>query len=146
MPLTKRKQTLVSEHTSIIVVDSSLMVDALLDAELLHWPANVELAVPAHFDAEVGNALARLNRVGKITANDVPERLRLLADFPATRHPIGPLLTRAWAMRDNVAYLDAIYCALAVELGAVVWTRDQRLSRAHDLAVYINAGQFGSSE
>jgi len=44
-------------------------------------------------------------------------------------------------MRDNVAYLDAIYCALAAELGAVVSTRDQRLSRAHDLAVYINAGQ-----
>ncbi len=120
--------------TPAVVLDAAVLVDVLLvPARGQHLETVIAgrvAAVPAHFDAEVASALARLHRGGNLSADEVAVRLAAL-DSPAFRRfPTAPLLARAWELRDNIAILDAIYVALAEELDAVVLTTDQRLGRS----------------
>lgn len=45
------------------------------------------------------------------------------------RHPDGPLLRRAWELRDVCMIYDALYVALAEALDGRLLTRDARLAR-----------------
>ncbi len=85
------------------------------------------VAVPAHLDAEVLSAFGRLKRSGQLTRG--PDRVEALAAFGATRWPLQPLLSPAWALVDRIATRDALYVALAVSLGATLITTDGRLRR-----------------
>ncbi|MGH3096846.1 MAG: type II toxin-antitoxin system VapC family toxin [Streptosporangiales bacterium] len=87
-------------------------------------------AAPAHLDAEVLSALARIARDDPDDASLVPQRLRQLARAPITRYPCAPLLEGAWSLRANVAIRDALYVVLAQRLGAELVTADARLARA----------------
>lgn len=95
---------------------------------------HTELHAPAHLDAEVLSALGRLHRAGELAAEDVDDGLSRLATMPLTRHPVAELVADAWARRDSLRLLDALYVALAARLAVPVVTTDYRLARACPLA------------
>lgn len=90
-----------------------------------------ELHAPAHFDAEVLSALARLQRAGALSTRQVTERLQRLERAPVVRHLLPALLQGAWSRRQNLRLVDALYAQLADELGgAVLVTTDRGLAMA----------------
>ncbi len=50
--------------------------------------------------------------------------------WPAQRWPLTPLISRCFALRDNVRAYDAFYVALAESLEAPLLARDARLAAA----------------
>lgn len=116
-----------------VVIDASAVIELLRrTAAGKRAAAAVEgatLAAPAHLDAEVLSALARLARDNPADEPLVAPRLGLLAHAPITRYPCPPLLAVAWDLRANVAARDALYVALAVTLQATLVTADARLAR-----------------
>lgn len=126
----------------LIVVDASAAVEAALPAshaeevwELLraHGPA----FVPAHFEAEAWGAIARLHRRGVIHPAGAHESARTIADFPATRVALAPLLKLVPAWLGVVAGPDAFYAALATGAHAPLLTCDLGLARALDGRVRV---------
>jgi predicted nucleic acid-binding protein len=118
----------------------SVVLDASAGVELLlRTPAGAraeaalrghQVAVPAHFDAEVLSALGRLARAGALEKRLVEPILHQLARAPFVRYTLQPLLAAAWGLRHNLAPRDAIYVALARRLGAMLLTADARLAAA----------------
>ena len=120
--------------TEILVLDASAMVTMLLGGHtgrrIVERLRAASVHVPAHFDAEVLSALGRLQRAGDLSASAVEVRLERLAAAPFERHPLAPLLASAWRRRGNMRLVDALYVALASEIGATVITLDRDLSTA----------------
>ena len=55
----------------------------------------------------------------------------LAGELVTRRHPHhGGLGQRAWALRENVSYYDALYVGLAEALGCELVTADRRLAHA----------------
>lgn len=111
-----------------IVLDASAAIELLL-----RTPAGEraeaalrghQVAVPAHFDAEVFSALGRLVRAGDLAESLVEPILAELARAPFVRYTVQPLLAAAWKLRHNVSLRDALYVALARRLGALIVTAD----------------------
>lgn len=125
----------------IVVLDAAAAVDVLLDNKrgrgARRHLEGAQLFSVVHLDAEVFSALARLHRSEQLTAEAVSARLALLADLDMTRLPItAPLLSAAWALRDNIAARDALYVAAAQTLTGKLLTTDERLSSAAgDIAI-----------
>jgi predicted nucleic acid-binding protein len=124
-----------------VVIDASAVVELLRrTAAGKRAAAAVEgatLAAPAHLDAEVLSALARLARDNPADEPLVAARLGVLARAPIARYPCVPLLAVAWGLRDNVAARDALYVALAVALGATLVTADARLAHVPRKVIQI---------
>jgi predicted nucleic acid-binding protein len=124
------------------VLDASAAVELLLqtpaggrvDAAL----RGQQVAVPAHFDAEVLSVLGRLARSGDLAEGEVKPLLAELARAPFDRYPLQPLLAPAWESRHNLALRDAPYVVLARRLEASLITADARLSRAPGLGVAVH--------
>ena len=74
--------------------------------------------------------LRRRERRGLLDARRSHEALDTLIDLPILRYPTLILLERAWALRPNLSAYDAIYAALADELGVAVVTADSGLAVA----------------
>lgn len=118
---------------TIVVIDAATVVDLICDFPAAdHFRSVIEaatvVAAPAHLDAEVISALARLLRAGRLSRPQ--ERVESLATFKAQRWPLQPLLLPAWALLERIAARDALYVALAASLDAVLVTTDRRLRRA----------------
>nr|WP_249009863.1 PIN domain-containing protein [Conexibacter sp. DBS9H8] len=117
-----------------VVLDSSAMVEALMGTQLGRATRarlrGCELHAPAHFDAEVLSAVGRLHRAGELDATIVSTSLNELAVAPIVRHPLAGLLIGAWAARDRLRLVDALYVELSTVLGAVLVTTDARLARS----------------
>ncbi len=96
---------------------------ALLDDPLRNW-------TPHLVDAEVGHALRRLVSADELRPGDAREALADLADLPLRRAGHRGLLRRAWELRANVTFYDALYVALAERLDVPLITLDARLSAA----------------
>lgn len=119
-----------------------IVLDASVAVELLRGPGTgtairTRLAgspppfhAPHLIDAEVAHAIRRVVARGLLEASDGHAALRALSGLPIQRHAHGPLLDRVWALRDNVSAYDALYVALAEQLGATLLTRDARLAAA----------------
>lgn len=124
-----------------VVLDAAAAVDVLLDNDrgrgARRHLTNAQLFSVVHLDAEVFSAFARLHRDEQLTAAAVSARLALLADLDVARLPItAPLLSAAWALRENIAARDALYVAAAQTLTGKLLTTDDRLSRAAgDIAI-----------
>ncbi len=117
---------------SIAVVDAATVVDLICDFPAARpYRAAIAsadaVAAPAHLDAEVLSAFGRLRRAGQLSR--ATERVQSLAEFEATRWPLRPLLSPAWALADRIATRDALYVALAASLDAILITTDGRLRR-----------------
>lgn len=125
----------MSDAIQAIVLDASAMVD-LLTAESKAGEIRDRLSqstvhVPAHFDAEVLSALGRLARAGKLTVDEVTVLVDALEHAPFSRHLLTELLNGAWARRESLRLVDALYVELAERLGVVLVTTDARLSKAY---------------
>jgi predicted nucleic acid-binding protein len=117
------------------VVDASVLVEFLAGGE---QGVAAEHAIgrerwvwaPALVDAEVGNALRRQVRAKEISLRKAGDALDDLVDMRLQRVPHRALVERAWQLRDNVSFYDALYVALAEALGKPLLTLDARLARA----------------
>ena len=121
----------------MVVVDASVLVEILLGTEaglrasdrLLQ--ATGALHAPHLVDVEVLNAMRGLARRREVAPARAELALRDMLELRIERYPHGPLLARAWQLRDGVSAYDAMYVALAENLGAPLVTRDRKLGRAH---------------
>lgn len=117
-----------------VVLDASALVEALIGTELgtavRRRLRGCELHAPAHIDAETLSALGRLHRASELDAATVSSALTELARAPIIREPLTELVAGAWAARDQLRLVDALYVELATTLQATLVTTDARLARA----------------
>jgi predicted nucleic acid-binding protein len=118
------------------------VLDASAVVELLRWSpagqrvartlvsADADLHVPHLCPVEVTSALRSLVARGEVPEGRARTALEDLADLPATRHPVEPLLPRIWGLRDAITAYDATYVALAEALEATLITGDRKLAAA----------------
>lgn len=123
-------------NSSIVVVDASALVAAVADVGSIGSQARERLrnrrrVAPFLIDAEVGSALRSMVLRGDLD-EDTAESARLLAErMIHRRHPHhGKLTARAWQLRQNVSFYDALYVALAETLHCPLVTADKRITRA----------------
>jgi predicted nucleic acid-binding protein len=117
----------------MIVVDASVVAELLVElpraARIRERLAQAggdeaDLAAPHLLDAEVGQVLRRWVLHGQLRAARAEAALDDLADLPIQRHDHRPLLRRAFALRENASFYDALYLALAEVLDAALLTCD----------------------
>lgn len=124
---------------SDVVVDASAVVWALVGNSTAANALRVRLPdirchAPHLIDAEVGNVLRRHERAGLISEREADTAIRVTALLIEHRYPhTGVLARRAWGLRHNFTFYDALYVALARNLGIPLLTADTRLSRTPDL-------------
>jgi predicted nucleic acid-binding protein len=87
-------------------------------------------SVPAHFDAEVYEALRKLDRRGVLSSGQLDAIVPTLVRFRAQRVPLRTLLPEAHALSPRFSARDALYVALARRLDAELFTRDRPLAGA----------------
>jgi predicted nucleic acid-binding protein len=120
----------------VIVLDASVMVDLLTKEapETAHIRARLarelEVHVPHLVDVEVAHALRGLVLRDRLAAARARRAIRRFAILPLVRWSQTPLLSRVFALHDQLTAYDATYVALAEGLGATLLTRDARLARA----------------
>src|SRR6266576_3717456 len=120
----------------VIVVDASAVVEVLLGTPAAApiqrrlFDRGETLHAPHLLDIEVAHAVRRYAARGEIDGQRGRAALTDLADFPLYRYPHDPLLLRIWDLRHNFTAYDAVYVALAEELGFPLITRDRRLAGA----------------
>lgn len=118
------------------VVDASVLVEYLAGGEHAEVArrrilnAGEELWAPHLVDAEVGHVLRRAVMVEELSAAGARDALDDLADMPLKRASHVGLLGRAWALRSNMTFYDALYVALAERLDMAIVTLDARLATA----------------
>jgi len=125
------------------VVDASVLTEYLGDAELAGVARRRLLAdraglwAPHLVDAEVGHALRRGVRHGQIGASAAAGALDDLIAMPLRRVRHRELVPRAWELRENVSFYDALYVSLAELLGQSLLTFDARLAAADGVRAEI---------
>ncbi len=118
------------------VVDASVLVAYLARGEHFEQARACLLAraeplwAPHLVDAEVGHVLRRAVGRGELGASAGRAALGDLSELPLTRAGHGGMLERAWALRRNLSFYDALYVALAERLHLPLATLDARLARA----------------
>jgi predicted nucleic acid-binding protein len=126
------------------VVDASVLVEYLAGGEhaeqarrrILSEPR--ALWAPHLVDAEVGHVLRRAVLAGEIAAGAARAALDDLADLPLRRAAHVALLERAWALRGNVSFYDALYVALAERLDLPLITFDARVAGAAGVRAVVD--------
>ncbi len=128
----------------MIVVDASVVVDLLLDRArpsrqlAARFEAETSpLAAPHLIDAEVGHVLRRAVLRGEVTAALALAALSDLVALQIERFDHGSLMMRAFELRDNASFYDALYLALAEILGVTLLTRDRALARVPGVKAMI---------
>ena len=119
----------------MLVVDASVVAPAVADGGDDGWRhrqrlRGEQLAAPDLLRVEVLSVLRRQHRRGGLDAGQVAAAVDDLLDLELDVYPTGPLLRRAWELRENVIAYDACYVALAEALDCPLLTADARLSRA----------------
>jgi predicted nucleic acid-binding protein len=118
------------------VVDASVLVELLSDGahrdqvEARLDAEEYALWAPHLIDAEVGHALRRWVRSGKLTAEAGGRALWEVDDLPLERVEHEHLIPIAWGLRDNFSFYDGLYLALALMLDEPLLTFDARLGRS----------------
>ena len=127
----------------MIVLDVSAVVGWLLQTaagqriERRIYSRSQSLHAPHLLDLEVVQVLRRLVREGTVSARRADEAVQDLLDLRINRYPHSVLMPRIWQLRHNLSAYDAAYVVLAEKLGAVLLTRDRRLTSASGHAVPI---------
>jgi predicted nucleic acid-binding protein len=119
----------------VIVLDSSALVDVLVDQEHSGWlldrMQSGEVLAPAHQPAEVLSAIARMQRAGALTQDKARDALAAaMALQQQLVVPSASHVQRAFDLRERIRVVDGLYVALAEERGVPLLTTDQRLVRA----------------
>jgi predicted nucleic acid-binding protein len=120
----------------LVVVDASSMIEVAVGRadwteRFRGWQAeDCLLLAPAHFRAEMANALLRSVRLDPL---DVTQRLRslFLAGVDVVdRGFLGLVEAVELAVRHGLSVYDAAYLALAIDLDGELATNDRALARA----------------
>ena len=118
----------------MVVVDASVLVDALLiDGTARARLAEANLQAPDLIDAEVLAVLRRLVLAERLPEQHALKALATSQRLGLRRHASRHLWPRAWELRDNLSACDALYVALAEQLGTTLLTADARAARAPGL-------------
>jgi predicted nucleic acid-binding protein len=129
------------------VLDASVLVEYLTDGEYAE-SSRLRIAAspgwlwaPYLVDAEVGHALRSVVRTGEISAKAARAALLDLMEMRLQRVSHHLLAERAWELRENVSFYDALYVALAEQLEAPLVTLDSRLAKAPGVRAEIELVQ-----
>ncbi|MGH3793608.1 MAG: type II toxin-antitoxin system VapC family toxin [Pseudonocardiaceae bacterium] len=119
----------------MIVVDASVLADALLDdgavgqharavlSEDTHWVA------PAHVLVEVLSVVRGRVLGGKLGIERGDEAVSAMTELAIEVIDPATVVERMWELRDNVTAYDAAYLAVAEVIDAPLVTGDARLAR-----------------
>jgi predicted nucleic acid-binding protein len=125
----------------VIVVESSTMVDALVDEpvnpHLLALLADEELHAPALLDFEVASALRGHALGGRLDQVRLEEAIEDFSGFRIERHQMTDLLAHILDLRENFTVYDATYVILARALEAPLVTADTKMSQAKRFGVDV---------
>jgi predicted nucleic acid-binding protein len=125
------------------VVDASVLVEYLAGGEHAEQAregllgSGEMLWAPHLVDAEVGHVLRSAVLRGELKPERATATLQDLAALPMQRAGHVALLERAWALRRNLTFYDALYVALAERLDVPLVTLDGRLQRAPGIRAAI---------
>jgi predicted nucleic acid-binding protein len=126
----------------VIVIESSAMVDALVDEpanpHLLALLADEELHAPALLDFEVASALRGHALGGRLDQVRLEEAIEDFSGFRIERHQMTGLLAHILDLRENLTMYDATYVVLARALEAPLVTADTKMSEAKRLGVEVH--------
>jgi predicted nucleic acid-binding protein len=120
----------------VIVIDASVALEVVLRTpaaaalEERLFSGGETLHAPHLIDIEIAQVLRRYARSGQATPERCAVALEDWEGFRLTRYAHEALLSRIWALRDNITAYDAAYVALAEGLDAPLLTRDARLASA----------------
>jgi predicted nucleic acid-binding protein len=120
----------------VLVVDASVLADALLDDGPAGDRARGELtaddqwAAPDHIFVEVMSVIRGRLLGQKITLERAEDAVAALADMAMDKVDPARLIPRIWELRGNLTAYDAAYVAAAEILECPLLTGDRRLSRA----------------
>jgi predicted nucleic acid-binding protein len=126
------------------VVDASVLVEYLAGGEHAEQArarllgGRQSLWAPHLVDPEIGHVLRRAVLAGELRPSRAAAALRDLAELPLRRAGHVGLLTRAWALRSNFSFHDALYVALAERLDMPLVTLDGRLGGAPGVRAVID--------
>ena len=99
---------------------------------------DTEAAAPDLVNAEVLHAFRRLVQIGALDGNRAGAAVGLLATMAVRRVGTTGLMSRVWALRDNLTAYDATYVALAEALACPLVTADRRLANAPGLRCAVD--------
>lgn len=118
----------------MVVLDASVLVNALLiNGAARARLADASLEAPELIDAELLSVLRRLVLANQLSEQHALQALATAQQIGLRRHPSRHLWPRAWDLRTNLTAYDALYVALAEQLGATLLTADSRAARAPGL-------------
>lgn len=125
----------------IFVIDASAAAEVLFrtptgERALERMGDEIVLA-PELIDAEVLSFIRRKVLQGVVSPQRAGEAIGMLIAWPFTRLSHRPLITAAFALRDNLSAYDALYAAAAVAVDGEILTADGPLARAPlDLVIH----------
>ena len=108
----------------MIVADNSVVTEILIGSDRALVTAiadsleDRDVVVPELLDVEAMSAIRCQVLSGRLDVVAADRAIRALEDLPFERAPHGPLVPRAWELRDDVSPYDAVYVALAEALRA----------------------------
>lgn len=116
------------------VIDASAAANLVLNDEVSKEVASAlvqygRLYAPAHFLAEVGQALRNIARRGECSPADAWARLAEL-EQQIVRVGIEPYLWQTWQWRDLETFQDMLYAAVAKDRQATLVTCDHHQAEA----------------
>lgn len=125
----------------MIVIESSAMVDALVDdpanPELLALIADSDLHAPSLLDYEVASALRGHVLGGKLDEAQVEDATEDFTALGIERYPLSRMMRGVLDLRDNFTVYDAAYVVLAQALEAPLVTVDAKLTEAGKFGVEV---------
>ena len=131
------------------VIDTSGIVDFLLgsgvavDIELL-LNAETELAAPDVLVFEVLAVLRRESLGGRLPPSRAAAAVSDLGDVGLELFPALLVRERAWQLRHNLTAADALFVALAEELGEPLATKDFALATAASAHARVQVIRLGA--
>ncbi len=120
----------------MIVIDASVLANALLDDGQLGERARAELArephwaAPEHVSVEVFSAIRGRYLGRKVSERRAADAVEALAEASIDLVATMPLFGRMWELRTNLTGYDAAYVAVAETYGCALVTADERLAHA----------------
>lgn len=120
----------------MIVLDASVVVNVVADDGEAGDTARQRLrtageaSAPDLVDVETVSVLRRRWLNGDLDDERFRAAIDDLLALPLVRVPVGPLMIRAFELRENVTPYDACYVALAEALACPLVTADARLANA----------------
>jgi predicted nucleic acid-binding protein len=127
----------------VIVIDASVLSDALIDDGPVGVGARAALATdphwaaPAHLLVEVVSVIRGRALGGKLGPVRAQEAVDALPTLVIDQIDVAALVDRMWQLRGSITAYDAAYVAAAEILGCPLVTADGRLVKAKGMRCEI---------